>query len=723
MSTAEHPQSIGGEPPPADSPLSEERDDLLRASATSRVGWPIFFLFWAGWMALLTFTWTTHPGLSHGDPFSDAYILVAGRNFDRHGLSYNWGLPQGFTYTEQPVPNPPYFTFPPGEVWLLQSFKAMGLSELWQFRAAVLVFAAVAGLLLMALVTRLTQNSLIGALAVIFYMGSAPFFEYADSLCYHTYSQVTLFATLLAWTGYERAESGARRKWLLLLACLLFFLDGWLTLEHMPFVAVFAFVRTLQLRPRRLGLGLILIVFVPVLVVGTRLAHATIALGSWQEVTTHLKEKAEERTGQAANPASYRELAEAWRRRLHGESIGVDHYDYRLRYPLLRKGVIIPAAILGVILLTLWQAHAMVPMRRAAALSLLLAVCGMVWLLIFAQHAIIHRHLILLLMPAAAVGLACLAATGLQVPWAIQSRYAPIRFAGPAIALFMICYFLNSLTRSCALNHVADLNHRVRRYVAELEDANARLEAFAGGLTDVRFVAIRSTYPELSCLLGKYFLFTDADQLPEVGPDGLYWLQIWGEEDKLGVLRVVERYGWPSMFSPRRPFLAPHMVFRGSRTLRRNADAVFEGGLRLTGINVAETLDGDDWLIQALIEASPSQLRDPSCVVYFHLVDPAGNKLVELNMPLSAGAHSKKTGFVWTFVPRVDVPAGTRIRAGVWRRDRDTDGGRTLAVQGNPASLPYDGNVCTDKSCIEFVPSAWIAGPASPVVDSPGVPQ
>ncbi|MCZ6698948.1 MAG: hypothetical protein O7D94_08480, partial [Planctomycetota bacterium] len=271
-----------------------------------------FLVFWAAWTGVLAYTWTRFPDLHHGDYLSDGNVLHSGINYDAHGLRENWGLPS-YLDVGASGEKPRFDThYPALPYWLLQVCKAAGCESLSSFRAVAVGVSAVASLLGMILMTLLTRSRLIGALSGFFYMYNCAFAGYADALHQFAYGQLALFAVLLFWIGYERGSSPGRRGLALAMAAVFFFIDGWITFEHMAFVPIFAAGRWFWLRQRRLLTGCIVIGLVPVAVLASRVSHNAMALGGFEQAIGDFRNAASYRGGHSDEDLTWSKVADTW---------------------------------------------------------------------------------------------------------------------------------------------------------------------------------------------------------------------------------------------------------------------------------------------------------------------------------------------------------------------------------------------------------------------------
>lgn len=674
-----------------------------------RLGLLLFAAVWGTVMTGLVVLRTRDPEPLHGDAFSDAAHLIAGQNYDRHGLRHHLGLPHFWELGDRP-PAGAYITFPPGAYLLIQLYKSMGLSELWQFRAATLVWSGLTGILVMALATRLAGSTFVGSLATLFYMGSAPFLEYADSFAYHSSSQATLAGTLLAWVACEQARRTARRRLWLVLACILCLADGLLTLEHIPFIVAFVGLRALWLRHRRLGRAALWVLLIPPLLLAARFGHVSLALGDVGAVTAQLRSKLAQRAGLDSPEDGYGVLLRTWYRRLGAEHIAPHEYDYPFRYPLLAGWVRPVAGALLIVLLCLGHAAPLHPAGRALRLGLLLAICGSLWLLLMVQHAVIHRHLILLLLPGLALALGALAAAGVLAPLALP-RGRVARLAGPLLAVALVGGFIAELRGTMVANRVAAFDPAVRTVWEANRAASERLRGFAQAHPQVRFVFIRGFYPELAWLLGRDFRITGGLDVPRLDPDELFWVQCWGPGDEPVVPAAARRYGLPDMFSQHLGDSNKHLVFWARRAAADQVDIPFEHGLRITRLRVAPAIDGESWYVQALLEGPLQPMPCDELTFYCHLLGADGQALRYADTRVAWGAKDADGVVLWTTLLRDEIARTARLRLGLWCPAGARGPAHTLRLAGAPAGLA--GPVEVDESREGFVwrPAAWASLP------------
>jgi len=554
--------------------------------------------FALGWMAVLAAIWIRHPGLQHGDSFSDANVLNASRNFEAAGFSTLWGLPYHRATWSPDRPGAPYTHYGPASEWIHEALRRCGLRELSQFRAASLLLTTVALLLFLHVAWRLSGSRVIAALAVFFYAWSAPFSQYADSLREHAYSQLTLFGFLAAWLAYEAATARRARRGWLALAGLCFFCDLWLTFEHVLMIPLFAAGRLLAPGGRRALRGLLLVGLVGAAALGTRLAHNSLAVGGVRRAVEDLMAVAKYRAGRDAQQFSYRELARVWRARLGRDRIRPGDYVAEMAYPALTPTVRWTSGVLFVVLLCVWHAATSAPLRQALGNALLLLLAGGAWLLAMRNHAFIHRHIILLLMPGLALLLAGLATAGLQQWWCAQ-RAAPVRWVAPLVAIILLSSFAAEMRKSVALNQVVALEPKVHAEVLTRRLASQlRQHAGCRGLANVeRLYFAGSELPEAAWEIGRPYQF-GALQLPDaIGPRDAVWIDAWSPEQRALAREAYARFGFPDVFAS--PLDMP-LLFRPHQEPGLTADIDYQGLCRLVRMRCARTLDGTAWVLQSV---------------------------------------------------------------------------------------------------------------------------
>ena len=689
-------------------PMVPELAEVPRGGSTSRAAFPAplertalvgFLVYWLVWMSVLAYIWTSHPELHHGDSFSDANVLNAGRNFDAYGLGLNYGLSTHWATHSPERPAAPYTHYPPGPEWILQGLKACGLHTLSQFRAAALVASGLALLLLLFVFARLTGSYVIAALAAFFYSFSAPFAQYADSLHQFAYAQLTLALFLILWLAYERARAPLARKVWLFLAALVFCVDLWLTFEHIAFVPVFVLGRVLFVGRRRDWRGLVTVALVPVVMVGLRLAHNSVALGGVQTALQDIVGAARFRAALDHQTLTAEDMLKTWQARLGAVGLPVSNYNMEFMYPVQKRGLQLPIALLAAMLLCTWHRPAQGGMRRALGQAILLLLAGGVWLVAMRNHALVHRHVILQLLPGLALLLASLVGCGLLQWWDSPGR-APRRWVGPILAAVVVLGFASQIRESQALNFLADLEPNVRVLVKQRQTGAAVMaRAAAGALRDVRrMYFIPGEYPVLANQVGcPYALVNGALPLP-LGENEAIWIELWSDTEKQLAAEAFAHFGFPDRLSPP---CEVSIVFRAAGNPGTAVDVRYEDGCTISRLRCVPTLDGDSWLVQMLVACPADQTLDLDTVM--PSVTPLaadGSAGADYTTRLAWGLPVNGGVVVRFVIPDSQVPAGTRLRVNLW----DSVHERYLNADTAQSQLPPDATWAPSGSAFIWSP-------------------
>lgn len=667
----------------------------------------LFVVYAVAWTSFLGYLWASHPGLHHGDSFSDANVLSGGRNFDRFGIGLNYGLP---THRATPAPGrpaAPYTHYPPGPEWIHQALKAGGLHQLWQFRLVAVAAAGLALALLFVVVTQLTRRHVVALLAAFFYSWSAPFAQYADSLHQHAYMQLTLFAFFAAWLAYERAQTRRARRLWLALAGLAAFVDLWLTFEHVLFVPIFALARTLLVGRRRDLRGLVLVGCMPILVLALRIGHNSLALGGVQAACRDMFAAARYRAAPTEEPLAASALLECWRTRLGGSALRRDHHDVEFAYPLLRSYVWLPAALLGMALVCTGHWKRQASARRGVGSAVVLLVAGAAWSVAMRNHVVPHRHTIMLLLPGLALLLASLTAAGLRL-WCSAPRRALRRLVGPALAGIVLVGFGLHLRRSVALNFVYPFDNKVHHMVAERCQRLEGLSRAADGcLRDARRIYfLYGMYPELAYQIGRPYEFYSAELPAQLDADEVVWIEYWSDTERQLAWQAFRRCGFPDMPSPPNEY---SLAFWGRPRDELTTDIPYEGACRLARLRWSSTLDGESWLLQALY-CLPESAAEPSELTHTTALVAADGSLGQVfDWQFGWGMREGRAVIACSYIPKSAFVPGARLRLGLWSSAEN----RALKPDVEHAVLPPNAAWDSDHDAFYWDP-APTRSPAPP---------
>lgn len=639
---------MSGAAPPAAGSAAETR----RARAATRA----FLVYWLAWMLLLAWVWSRHADVTHGDSYSDANVLNAARNYERCGFAHHAGLPVNEATCSPVDPARPYTHYPPGPEWLHLGLRVLGVHALGHFRLVSLAASAVALLLLVHLLTRLSGSRVLAVVAAVFYSWSLPFSQYADSLHQHAWSQLTAFGALAAWLAYEEAPTRRARAVWLTGAALVFFLDLWLTFEHILFVPIFVLGRTLLVGRRRDRLGLAVLLFTPLLVLAVRILHNSLALGGLSAAAHDLLGAATHRGGLDGS-FSWTALLEVWRARLGGSDLPPGNHNAAVAYPLLNDWVFWPALTLTGLLVWGRREPATRATRRGLAGAALLLLAGGAWLVVLPNHALVHPHLIQRLLPGLALLLAILALSGFA-----QARGPLRRWLGRLAAVVLCGGFVAHMRVAAPLNLLVELDGPAAE-AARLREAQPGMIRAAGQtyFADVRRVYFAWSYPDIAYWLDRPYVFCTLPD--ELAPDELAWVVRWSDTDNQFMRTALRRFGLPDSFA------SPH---HGSLVFSAAAqppaiDVPYAGLGHLTLLRCVRTLDGGAWLVQTLHELAPDlpPERFANAVEQLALVTAAGDVARTDEMRFSWGVRDDDRLYLWHTLDAACVPPGARLRLGL----------------------------------------------------------
>lgn len=466
----------------------------------------LFLVIWAGLAVILFTARGLNPGPETGECSSDSNVINACRVYDTQGFLADHALPRLESATAPPDTRSLYLTYPPGPYWITYAAwttgRLLGLDPLLSARFFAQAIGILTGLLAFRLFSRLSGNIGLGALAALFYILSLPYTSYSAALHHMTYSPALLMGAMLAWLAFERTPRPTC-YWFLALAAGLYAIDCWTNLEHIAFFALFIAIRTLCHFRLPVFLGAVLLASLPVPLMALRIAHNTLALGSWERALRHLGGAATRRSTGGSDGFDHAELLQVWLRRLGAD--GLSHWDHAYAYPILDPWVL---SAIGATLIAGLLAHQLrrrairhahlaplpaVPRSPVTPISLgllnglLLLAAGASWFLIMTQHTLQHSFIVLLLMPGLALLLGTLCWGTLRS--AALARPAQLGFAGwwarahcSLVVLALVALFARHLNRSDVLNQLAPLNAVARERVLDLRQRNALMSPVASHL-------------------------------------------------------------------------------------------------------------------------------------------------------------------------------------------------------------------------------------------------
>jgi len=680
------PLPLSGDEGTPDAPMRRGRIVLLA-----------FLVLWAVWSGAVGWIRASSPGLDHGDITTDSNILNAGENFDRSGFWASWGVPTLDTVQVHGKKPDHYVTYPPGCYWLHQSWKLLGASELWHFRLISVFWSSLAVLLFFVLCTRVSGAVLPAAIAATAYMLSRPFAEYADNLHYLSFSQVTLFGTLLGWVGVEEAQNArARSRWLLLAAGV-FALDSLVTFEHTLFIAAFALLRIVLARRWGLLLPLLLLGLVPAGVLCARMAINAAAIGGMNDVWMIMQAKLRQRTG-AAGGAGWSQLGQEFLDRFGWRAArsGADSENAKARVGVLAPAFLVPMFVLMVISLATWHLEGMKSARKAAGLAAALLVGGATWPLVMREHATVHTFTVLLLLPGIAATIGALVTFGWW-QWRLQPRGAPVRLAGLVAGSILLIAHVSQLRHSHLLNIHANLD-------SEVFQRNRTIELF-----ESRFADAKPAFADLD----RLYMFSHDAQLgrklavPFDNDTEILHAPLAAGEAQMLDWRTSRRAmieGEAALGPPR--FLAEpagHLAFFfTAREQLGSADMKLSDGTRISRLWVEPTLDSVGVVVGAAVHAKPGD-GAAGLTLKVRGRDASGSVIWRRSANAEQCAVVTNDAVVWVSVIASD---DAKVRSvDVWFTRED---GKRLNFDADMSKAPEGIRISPDRRTVELSLSAAV---------------
>ncbi|MCX5703423.1 MAG: hypothetical protein NT066_02905, partial [Candidatus Omnitrophica bacterium] len=340
--------------------------------------------------------------LDHGDEFSDAGVLMSGKNFVKLGFIKCKFLPVIEPHLLEPKGH--YTHAPPmSDITNGLLRKIFKTDSLRFFRGASLFFSLLNLLFWYLFVRKFSNSFLVGFLAALFYFTN-PFFIYgADSLYQNAYSDF-LRAFIFYLFLYILISPRVRKIGLIILFMVFALLTSY-TFEYIAYLGLFllAFRYFYVSRGQKLSLKYIFMVFLaPICVIALHFMQNAWYFGSFGLAYQDLKNIAIERiTHSSDSPFGAVTLANWWNYVLLRYISLVFIFDFY---------ILIPFALFFFMLYQNLDAQNKNESRRIFFLCLLLLACGISWYAIFPSHALAHTFILFLprhLVPAAALAFAC----------------------------------------------------------------------------------------------------------------------------------------------------------------------------------------------------------------------------------------------------------------------------------------------------------------------------
>lgn len=630
----------------------------------------VFLTIWLALGAVLMTARVQHPGLEASKDWSDANILNAGRWFDEHGLRKSMGFPRLETAYEEGDDLRVYMSYPPGPFWTREIAKRIGLGEVVHTRVINQTAGMIAALLAFMVFARIARNAWIGVLGGVFYMMSSPFVGFSASLHHFPLAMMTMMAVLLLWLLFEDSAPGRKRVLWIIAACLAFFLNCWTSFGDIMVIGAFVAFRVF-LPFRRFSrwkfFGAAALGLVPFAVFAMRIVHNGMLAGGLREGFNSLIGTAKYRSDVSGYDDALTDLIGVWLTRLgwpwHWPGHPID-YNLEFAYPILQPGIIAVSLVLLGVLLAMWRSPVAAPGRRAFWNGLLLFGGGLIWFALMTQHSILHRLVVLMILPGMALFLAGLAWSGFAAARAGLVRIPAWRSATVLLSCSLLAMFLYHLRTSDAPNQIFTLDEKVRKRILDRRESLERLERVGGTLSDVRRLYIIPWAPRESYALGVPFLFEQSRIPDRLGPDEGIYIAAWGGLQVSNAVDAMRRFGLPDAITA-----PPHraMVFRGGGERGATLDFPFNDRLSITRMRWAETLDGEH--VALTVRVSGELDRDLALRFNFALraFDESGEEIAS-NIARIGWQHifDDRDGRVVMMLPAEAVERAHQIRFRVW---------------------------------------------------------
>lgn len=685
-----------------------------------------FVAFFLPWMLFVLAVWTTWPAQDHGTRMADSNILNAAKNYEAYGLLHHHGVPQLETYADSERPPTLYPTYPPGPYWIHALLRKAGLRELAELRGASVVGSMLAGLLGLCAFSMLTRSWLVGSLAAFFYCFSAPFTSYADSVHMNVWMQIGLFCFLMAWVGFERGRG--RWRWALLgLAALAYFFEIWMTFEHIVLIAIVVAVRTIISRRMSVWIGGAILALVCLGGLATRVLHLVPEYGTMDAAVDRLIRKYLHRSGEggvaqrAGVPIT--EVIRRWVDQLHWTTADASR-QREFGYPLLYLPVLVcMVGLLGTICLsrvpvvlrsirrakenaagigrslgragpaarvgpreTLDALHdARLPALRATRAGLgwgvLLFVASLHWHVGMRQHAAIHPHIILNMLPGMALILGSLAAGGLRLAMPDAAGTSRVRWLGLPLSLAMMAFFMVHLRHSPVVNRAFRLDAAMRSEMRSREEANQwwrdlgdalrtryepirRIVLYHWGPPQANFIGLPHQYVDAGAMPRAFGLAEPGSTEPSEATDLL--LIEYPRRDRTPQIvfeEGIDRIGMPEIQTGPdcTALIFASRAWAGAGPTI-DCDVRFLQGLRIEAVRLSETIAGDAYVVSMIVQANNPRTLEPQTTQ----TTPSGSQAITTSIAAHIRVLDADSHRIGVFTPRVDRRPTYRNRSLVW---------------------------------------------------------
>lgn len=382
----------------------------------------------------------SYPDLDHGDEFSDASVLMSGRNFVKFGFIRCRFLPVAEPHLA--APKDPY-THAPAMADITNGLlrKIFKTDSLELFRGVALFFSLLNLLFWYIFVKKFSGSFTMAFLAALFYLTNPYFIYGADSLYQNAYSDLlrsVIFCLFLWVLIYPRI-----RKYLLGLLFLVFALQTAYTFEYIVYTGIFM----LGFRYFYISDGKIfrfkyifLLSLAPLLIIALHLLQNAWYFGSFNLAYQDLRNIAVERiTHSKDSPFGALTLGNWW------NHVAARYISLAF---IFNFHILVPFAVFFYLLYRNLDTQSRAEVRRVFFLCLLLLLCGISWYVIFPSHALAHTFIPFLprhLVPAAALSFALCCYI---IVFFLKRQERRNISGGLILALFVIAVSLSGLLKS-----------------------------------------------------------------------------------------------------------------------------------------------------------------------------------------------------------------------------------------------------------------------------------
>jgi hypothetical protein len=394
------------------------------------------------------------PDLSHGDEYSDANILNAGKNFVKFGFIRCRFL--GFYEPNLDKPLNPYIHAPD-----LSSVINGGLRKIFKtdslrfFRIFSLLFSLLNLFFWYWFVKRITRSNAISFLAAIFYFTN-PFFIYgADAIYQNAFSD--FLRALIFFCCIKMLDSSHREKISLLFIWILVVLETCITFEYIIYLSLFFILLSAFYPQAKIKLSkkhILILLSAPVFGFLLHFLQNVWYFGSFNLAFQDLKNIALERM-------------------MHSSDAPPLNLYIWLRYVLARNFSLVfifnwfTLFILTFFSCILYQplsAKVKEEVNSLLRFFFLFCLCGISWYIIFPSHSWAHAFILFLvrhLLPAAAIGFTIFS----YITLSFIKENLRLNFYTKAFTIFIIIFILLSGIRESQLPFTPEKVRREQEFV------------------------------------------------------------------------------------------------------------------------------------------------------------------------------------------------------------------------------------------------------------------